>query len=75
MKNNKDDRRDNVDKIQYNIDKTIVNVRLANEMIEKTDDEKMKKTLEAKNDRREDALCGMKEEIKEEAMAKKNNYK
>ena len=35
-----DDRRDNVDRIQFNIDNTIKNYRLAEEMISKTDDEK-----------------------------------
>ncbi|SHH34257.1 small acid-soluble spore protein Tlp [Clostridium grantii] len=75
MKNNKDDRTDNVDRIQCNIDNTIQNVRLANDVIEKTSDEKMKKTLESKNQLREEALAGMKKEIKEEAMAKENNYK
>lgn len=45
MKNKPDDRRDNVDKIQYNITKTIQNCELADEMIAKTDDEKTKKTL------------------------------
>ena len=44
-----DDRRDNVDKIQYNINKTIQNIELAEEMIAKTDDEKTRKALEEKN--------------------------
>ena len=70
-----DDRRDNVDRIQFNIDKTIQNYNLAEETIEKTDDEKMKEVLEEKNERRLDALSGMREEIKDEATAKKNNYK
>lgn len=74
MKHNKDDRRDNVDKIQYNIDKTIQNFRMAEDMIEITDDDKMRKTLEEKNERREKALTSMKKEIKEEAMAKHNGY-
>lgn len=34
-KPNPDDRRDNVEKIQFNIDNTIKNYRLAKEMIEK----------------------------------------
>ena len=34
-----DDRRDNVDKIQDNIDNTIKNYRLAEDMISLTDDE------------------------------------
>lgn len=67
MKNNPDDRRDNVEKIQRNIDCTINNIRLAEEMTEKTSDEKAKKELEAKNERRLDALESMRHEIKDEA--------
>ncbi|EPY2303294.1 small acid-soluble spore protein Tlp [Clostridium sporogenes] len=74
MKNKPDDRRDNVDKIQYNITKTIQNCELADEMIAKTDDEKMKETLIEKNKRRREALDGMREEIKDEARDKKNGY-
>ncbi|MBU3090398.1 small acid-soluble spore protein Tlp [Clostridium gasigenes] len=75
MKNKPDDRTDNVDRIQYNIDKTIQNCQLADEMIEETDDKKMKQTLEEKNNRRESALKNMKEEIKEEAIDKENGYR
>ena len=75
MKHNPDDRRDNVERIQKNINRTIRNTELAEEMIAKTDDEKMKKTLEEKNERREDALRGMREEIRDEAIARKNDYK
>ena len=75
MKPKKDDRSDNVDKIQYNIDMTIQNYRKAEEMIEITDDEKTKEALEAKNDRRLESLTGMRKEIKEEAKAKQNGYK
>ncbi|NFQ66075.1 small acid-soluble spore protein Tlp [Clostridium sporogenes] len=74
MKNKPDDRRDNVDKIQYNITKTIQNCELADKMIAKTDDEKMKETLIEKNQRRREALDGMREEIKDEARDKKNGY-
>ncbi|RXI43615.1 small acid-soluble spore protein Tlp [Clostridium tetani] len=74
MKNKPDDRRDNVDKIQYNIDKTIENCHRANEMIAKTSDEKMKETLEEKNKRRREALKGMRSEIKDEAIYQKNRY-
>ena len=65
-RNNKpkpDDRRDNVDKIEYNIGKTIQNMELADEMMHLTDDEKMKRQLKEKNERREDALKGMRKEI------------
>lgn len=75
MKHNPDDRRDNVDKIQYNIDKTIQNTEIAEEMIARTDDEKTKKALKEKNERRRDSLEGMKSEIKDEAIDKKNGYR
>lgn len=75
MKSKPDDRRDNVDRIQYNIDKTILNCELADEMISKTDDPKMKETLEEKNKRRESALHAMREEIRDEALDKKSEYK
>lgn len=63
-----DDRRDNVDKIQDNIDNTIKNYRLAEDMISLTDDEKTKRDLEEKNKRRLQSLEGMKEEIRDEAL-------
>lgn len=75
MKNKQDDRRDNVDKIQYNISKTIQNCELAEEMISKTDDEKTKKTLIEKNKRREESLNAMRSEIQDEAKDKRNGYK
>ncbi len=67
MKNNPDNRKDNVENIQKNIDATIKNIHLANEMIEKTSDEKTKKSLSDKNQKREQALNGMRHEIKDEA--------
>ena len=63
-----DDRRDNVNKIQDNIDNTIRNYRLAEDMIALTDDEKTRRDLEEKNKRRLDSLEGMKEEIRDEAL-------
>ena len=62
-----DDRRDNVNRIQNNIDNTIRNYRLAEDMIALTDDEKTIKVLEEKNKRRLESLEGMKDEIKDEA--------
>jgi small acid-soluble spore protein (thioredoxin-like protein) len=73
MKPKPDDRSDNARKIQHNIDKTIHNYRLATDMIEKTDDEKMKQALEQKNDRRKTALNSMRVEIKDEALFNKNH--
>lgn len=75
MKHNQDDRRDNVDKIQDNISNTIQNIHLAEEMIEKTVDEKNREELIEKNERREEALNSMRKEIKEEAIDKKNEYR
>ncbi len=70
-----DDRRDNVEKIQFNIDNTIKNYNLTEELISKTDDDKKRKELIEKNKRREESLKGMKEEIRDEAVARENNYK
>jgi small acid-soluble spore protein (thioredoxin-like protein) len=75
MKSKPDDRTDNVERIQYNIDKTISNCELADEMIAKTDDPKMKQTLEEKNERREEALQAMRQEIRDEALDRENGYK
>lgn len=69
-----DDRRDNVERIEYNIGKTLENMELADEMIAKTDDEKLKKALQAKNERREEALRDMREEVRDEAIDRENNY-
>lgn len=75
MKNKPDDRRDNVDRIEENIGHTIQNIEKAEEMIQITDDQKTKETLMEKNKRREEALNGMREEIRDEAIDKENGYK
>jgi small acid-soluble spore protein (thioredoxin-like protein) len=67
---NPDNREDNVEKIQKNIDMTIRNMEASEELIAKTSDENMKKTLTAKNERRREALDGMRREIRDEAEAK-----
>jgi small acid-soluble spore protein (thioredoxin-like protein) len=67
-----DDRNDNVERIQDNIDMTIKNIHFADDMIDKTNDKKMKKELTEKNKRRENALKGMRSEIREEANYAKN---
>lgn len=66
MKVNPDNRKDNVEKIQKNINHTIHNMELAEEMIDKTSDEKMKQALKDKNKRRRASLAGMRREIKDE---------
>lgn len=75
MKPNPDDRRDNVKKIQSNINCTLKNISEAEDMIKATENCNMKADLESKNTRRKEALNSMIEEIKEEANAKENNYK
>ncbi len=75
MKNKPDDRRDNVEKIQASIDHTIQNMELAEETIAITHDEKKKKALEAKNERREEALGGFRKEIRDEAIDRDRGYK
>lgn len=69
-----DDRRDNVDRIQNNIDHTIANYRETEDMIKNSEDDKQRRELQAKNERRENALNGMRKEIKDEAIDKKNGY-
>lgn len=73
QKPNPDDRRDNVERIQRNIDMTIHNIEAAEEMIEKTPDDKTKKTLGEKNERRRDALNGFRKEIRDEAKNREKN--
>ncbi len=72
MKNNPDDRRDNVDRIQRNIDMTIHNIELADELMAKTSDPKLKRALKQKNARREQALEGLRHEIRDEARNRDN---
>jgi len=69
-----DDRRDNVGKIQYNINHTITNYRETEDLIDKVDNEGEKKDLEEKNKRREQSLKNMREEIRDEAIDKENGY-
>lgn len=70
---NPDNREDNVERIQKNINYTIQNMEAAEEMIAETSDEKMKKTLSGKNERRRQALDGMRSEIRDEANVKKED--
>lgn len=75
MKQNPDDRRDNVDKIQNTIDNTIKNIHEAESMIDSTDNCNTQAELKAKNERREQALDSLINEIKDEACHKKNSSK
>lgn len=75
MKHNPDNRRDNVEKIQENINNTIENMEAAEELMDATDNPKTKRELEEKNERREQALDGLREEIKDEARARERDNK
>jgi small acid-soluble spore protein (thioredoxin-like protein) len=75
MKQNPDNRSDNVARIQKNINHTIHNMELAEDMMETTSDGKTKRVLEEKNERRQRALKGMREEIRDEANYQKQKEK
>jgi small acid-soluble spore protein (thioredoxin-like protein) len=74
MKHNPDDRSDNVERIQFNIDNTIRNIDMAEDIIAKTDDPKTKIALKEKNERREEALDRMRVEIRDEALDRERGY-
>lgn len=67
-KPNPDNRKNNVERIQRNINNTIKNMELAEDMMKITSNEKAKRELSEKNKRREIALDGMREEIRDEAI-------
>jgi small acid-soluble spore protein (thioredoxin-like protein) len=66
MKSKPDDRSDNARKIQKNINTTMHNMELAEEMMSKTDNTQTKDALAAKNERRAEAIKGLREELKDE---------
>lgn len=70
-KPNPDDRSDNAERIQSNINFTLKNMEAADEMIEETDDEKTKRMLAEKNERRREALRGMRSEMRDETKNRK----
>ncbi len=72
MKSKPDDRRDNARKIRNNIDNTIDNIELAEDMINAVDNSKTQRELQAKNDRRKEAVEGMRQELKDET---RNQFK
>ncbi|NLE24385.1 MAG: small acid-soluble spore protein Tlp [Clostridiaceae bacterium] len=72
MKPKPDDRRDNARKIRDNIDNTVENIELAEDMINSIDNQKTIHELKAKNERREEAVEGMRQELKDET---RNQFK
>lgn len=72
MKPKPDDRRDNARKIKDNIDNTVENIELAEDMINSIDNQKTIHDLQAKNERRKEAVEGMRQELKDET---RNQFK
>lgn len=66
-----DDRSDNVKKLQDMMKNTKENMEAAEEMMAYVD-EKERKALKQKNARREESMSGFREEILDEAAARKN---
>lgn len=66
-----DDRSDNVEKLQDMMKNTKENMEAAEEMMAYVD-ENERKALKQKNARREESLSGFREEILDEAAARKN---
>jgi small acid-soluble spore protein (thioredoxin-like protein) len=60
-----DNRKDNVEKLQNMVQDTIQNLEAAHETMQFSSDEEKQK-IKAKNQRREEAIEGMREEIKDE---------
>ncbi len=63
---NPDDRSDNVEKLQHKVQDTIENIEAAHDTMEFASPEEKEKIKE-KNRRREEAISGMRAEIKDEA--------
>ncbi|WP_099158199.1 small acid-soluble spore protein Tlp [Virgibacillus ndiopensis] len=68
-----DDRSDNVEKLQDMVQDTIQNIEKAHDTIQFSSGEEKEK-IEAKNKRREEAIEGMRREIKDEANHNEQNY-
>ena len=63
-----DDRSDNVEKLQQSIQNTIENIEAAHKTLQNEDiDGKDREAILAKNERREEAIEGMRREIIDEA--------
>ena len=61
-----DDRSDNVEKLENMVQDTIQNMEKARETMQYSSDEEQEK-IKAKNNRREEAIQGMREEMTDEA--------
>jgi small acid-soluble spore protein (thioredoxin-like protein) len=68
MKNKEDAKKDNIEKLEYNIKNTIKNYHVAEKAIEKTANDKTQNALEKKNEVREEAIKGMIAAIRDEQL-------
>ena len=69
-KHNSDDRSDNVEKLQAIVQNTLENMEAAEETIAHAAPEEKAK-IDEKNERRKQAIVGLREEIKDEAENRK----
>lgn len=72
-----DDRSDNVERIAHAIDNTMENMREAEDYVKAHADEmdpRDKADIEAKNQRRNEAIQGFREEIKDEARNRNRQH-
>lgn len=74
MPHKPDNRADNVENIQANINHTVENMDEADEMIDRTSDPKHKDALKEKNERRQEALNSMRQEIRDEALDQQKGH-
>jgi small acid-soluble spore protein (thioredoxin-like protein) len=71
---NRDDRSDNVERLQSMVQNTIENIEEAQDTLQFASSEERER-IEAKNLRREESINSMREEIKDEAQARENGYR
>jgi small acid-soluble spore protein (thioredoxin-like protein) len=71
---NRDDRSDNVERLQSMVQNTIENIEEAQDTLQFASSEE-RELIEAKNLRREESINAMREEIKDEAQARENGYR
>lgn len=70
----RDDRSDNVEKLQTMIQNTIENMNEAEESMEFANEEDRAR-IAAKNERRRESIDAMRSEIKDESEARQNGYR
>lgn len=73
MNSKPDDRSDNLERIQENIDNTMKNISLANEVIAKSNNPEEVQNMKERNERRQESLDAMRCEMRDEARTNKNS--